>query len=69
MKSLTLLTFYLIIEQECEKRWGLLREKFGRELRKRDLPSGSPADFSSEWPYLESMNFLKEFIKNRRYLK
>ncbi|XP_036332728.1 uncharacterized protein LOC118744106 [Rhagoletis pomonella] len=47
--------------------WQTLRDKYSRELRKLDAPSGSAAVLMDHWPLIENMSFLKEFVKPRPY--
>ena len=57
---------HAIAVDACQKRWKALRDRFGRELRKKKKKSGDPADLSPQWELLEHLMFLKEFVKHRR---
>ncbi|XP_036342153.1 transcription factor Adf-1-like [Rhagoletis pomonella] len=52
-------------EDQCTRRWQSLRERYSRELKRLDAPSGSAAALTETWPLFESMGFLKEFVKPR----
>ncbi|XP_036319832.1 transcription factor Adf-1-like [Rhagoletis pomonella] len=52
-------------EEQCTRRWQTLRERYSRELKKSDAPSGSAAALMDNWPLFENMSFLKEFVKPR----
>ncbi|XP_017487525.1 PREDICTED: uncharacterized protein LOC108380809 [Rhagoletis zephyria] len=50
---------------QCNKRWISLHERYSRELRKMDAPSGSGATTQVYWPLMDSLSFLKPFVKPR----
>ena len=57
----------IIIAEECAARWTALRERYGRELKKRNKPSGSGTEDSKpEWEFMKILSFLQPFIKPRR---
>ncbi|XP_050516481.1 uncharacterized protein LOC126891346 [Diabrotica virgifera virgifera] len=51
----------------CEKTWKSLKEKFVRERRKiKKTPSGSARMDGSVWTWFKEMEFLSDFIQERR---
>ncbi|XP_017477898.1 PREDICTED: uncharacterized protein LOC108367721 [Rhagoletis zephyria] len=52
-------------EEKCTKRWISLRERYTRELRKLDAPSGSAPASQPTWHFSTNMAFLKPFIAPR----
>ncbi|XP_053945009.1 transcription factor Adf-1-like [Anastrepha ludens] len=44
------------------RRWLALRDRYGREARKSEAPSGSGADYQRPWYLLESMAFLRPHV-------
>ncbi|XP_054081686.1 uncharacterized protein LOC128919930 [Zeugodacus cucurbitae] len=52
-------------EEQCSKRWLTLRERFSREVRKMEAPSGSGASNAETWPLFDNMSFLKQYIQPR----
>lgn len=61
-----LLHYYLLVVDDCMKRWKVLRERFAREAKKKKKKSGDAADTTPPWPYYDQLLFLKEFIKHRK---
>ncbi|XP_017470228.1 PREDICTED: transcription factor Adf-1-like [Rhagoletis zephyria] len=55
-------------EQECMRSWASLRDRFGKELRRLEAPSGSGAPKIEPWPLIDSMMFLREHVKPRRHI-
>ncbi|XP_054082145.1 uncharacterized protein LOC128920016 isoform X2 [Zeugodacus cucurbitae] len=51
--------------EQCSKRWLTLRERFSREVRKMEAPSGSGASDAETWPLFDNMSFLKQYIQPR----
>eukprot|EP00731_Ephydatia_muelleri_P006980 Em0003g1228a len=51
--------------EDCQKRWKALREKFGRETKRKKKRTGEAADFTPDWELLPHMMFLKDFVKHR----
>ncbi|XP_017475944.1 PREDICTED: transcription factor Adf-1-like [Rhagoletis zephyria] len=49
----------------CMRRWVALRDRYGRELRKAEAPSGNEAQFYKKWHLMEAMQFLKPHIITR----
>ncbi|XP_049310323.1 uncharacterized protein LOC125778079 [Bactrocera dorsalis] len=49
----------------CRRRWLTLRDRYGREARKVNAPSGSGTEFQRQWHLLDSMKFLKPHILPR----
>ncbi|XP_054744394.1 transcription factor Adf-1-like [Anastrepha obliqua] len=43
----------------CRRRCLALRDRYGREARKSEAPSGSGAEYQRPWYLLESMSFLR----------
>ena len=56
----------LSIAEDVQQRWKVLRDRFVRELKKKQ-PTGCAAKTSSDWEPLEYMIFLRDSIKHRRY--
>ncbi|XP_036344448.1 uncharacterized protein LOC118753685 [Rhagoletis pomonella] len=56
---------FTFLEEQCTKRWISLRERYTRELRKLDAPSGSAAASQPTWHFSTNMAFLKPFIAPR----
>ncbi|XP_049316793.1 uncharacterized protein LOC125779477 isoform X1 [Bactrocera dorsalis] len=52
-------------DEQCSKRWLTLRERFSREVRKMESPSGSGASNTETWPLFDNMSFLKLYIQPR----
>ncbi|XP_017483271.1 PREDICTED: transcription factor Adf-1-like, partial [Rhagoletis zephyria] len=52
-------------EEQCTKRWISLRERYTRELRKLDAPSGSAPASQPTWHFSTNMAFLKPFTAPR----
>ncbi|XP_036346953.1 uncharacterized protein LOC118756291 isoform X1 [Rhagoletis pomonella] len=50
---------------ECAKRWTSLRERYSRELRRLEKLSESKEHVVVDWPYFNSLSFLREFVKPR----
>lgn len=53
---------------ECVNRWRTVRERFGRELRRKNKSSatGTSEDGESKWPHMLSMSFLLAHIRPRK---
>ncbi|XP_050339724.1 uncharacterized protein LOC126766067 [Bactrocera neohumeralis] len=49
----------------CRRRWVTLRDRYGREVRKTNAPSGSGMEYQKQWHLLEAMKFLKPHIVPR----
>ncbi|XP_055905151.1 transcription factor Adf-1-like isoform X2 [Eupeodes corollae] len=53
-------------DPECRLRWKALRERYSRELRKLNQPSGSGASEYCVWELMEEMCFLKDSMQPRK---
>ncbi|XP_039969687.1 transcription factor Adf-1-like [Bactrocera tryoni] len=51
---------------ECKHRWKLLRERFCKEIKRLEAPSGSGMSYLEEWRFLKPMMFLKDSVTPRR---
>ncbi|XP_039969077.1 transcription factor Adf-1-like [Bactrocera tryoni] len=51
---------------ECKHRWKLLRERFCKEIKRLEAPSGSGMSYLEEWRFLKPMMFLKDSVTLRR---
>ncbi|KNC23647.1 hypothetical protein FF38_04419, partial [Lucilia cuprina] len=51
---------------DCKHKWKLLRERFCKELKKMEAPSGSGMSYMEEWRFLQPMLFLKDSLSPRR---
>ncbi|XP_065370829.1 uncharacterized protein LOC135962853 [Calliphora vicina] len=49
-------------DEMCIKRWGCLRDRFAKEKRMENLPSGSGSKYKSQWPLLQTMDFISPHI-------
>lgn len=58
--------FILFIVDQCKAKWKTLRERYGKELKKQNPPSGSGASTSSEWAFTQEMSFLKDCVAPRK---
>ncbi|XP_017471391.1 PREDICTED: uncharacterized protein LOC108368927 [Rhagoletis zephyria] len=54
------------IDEQCSRRWLALRERYAREIRRLNAPSGSGASAEKVWPLMDSLQFLKKHIIPRR---
>ncbi|XP_055905150.1 uncharacterized protein LOC129940734 isoform X1 [Eupeodes corollae] len=61
-----LFTCFYILDPECRLRWKALRERYSRELRKLNQPSGSGASEYCVWELMEEMCFLKDSMQPRK---
>ncbi|KAL1488116.1 hypothetical protein ABEB36_015074 [Hypothenemus hampei] len=52
--------------EECIRRWKTLRDRFSREIKKKDMPSGSAGCSRPEWSLLATLEFLKDSVTSRR---
>ena len=57
--------YFICIEEMCIKRWACLRDRYAREKRQRNLPSGSDAKSESYWPFMVTMEFISPHIVPR----
>ncbi|XP_053964287.1 uncharacterized protein LOC128867212 [Anastrepha ludens] len=46
----------------CRRRWLALRDRYGREARKSEAPSGSGAEYQRPWYLIESMPFVRPHV-------
>ncbi|XP_017484613.1 PREDICTED: uncharacterized protein LOC108373261 [Rhagoletis zephyria] len=53
-------------DEQCSRRWLALRERYARETRRLNAPSGSGASAEKVWPLMDSLQFLKKHIIPRR---
>ena len=57
----------IIIAEENAARWTALRERYGRELKKKKKPNGSGTEDSKpECEFMKILSFLQPYIKPRR---
>ncbi|XP_049302969.1 dynein axonemal heavy chain 7-like [Bactrocera dorsalis] len=55
-----------LINLECKHRWKLLRERFCKEMKRLEAPSGSGMSYLEEWRFLKPLMFLKDSVTPRR---
>ncbi|XP_055837894.1 uncharacterized protein LOC129906243 [Episyrphus balteatus] len=53
---------------ECRQPWKSLRDRFIKEKRKMEAPSGSAADQGAVWEFFDSLQFLSDSIQTRRQI-
>ncbi|XP_046801069.1 uncharacterized protein LOC124418515 [Lucilia cuprina] len=51
---------------DCKHRWKLLRDRFRKELKCMEAPSGSGMSYLQKWRFLQPMLFLKDSLAHRR---
>lgn len=61
-----LLCYDDIAVDECQRRWKTLRERFVKELKKKNKPTGSGATVCAPWELFGHMEFIKDFVKHRK---
>ncbi|XP_049316725.1 leiomodin-2-like [Bactrocera dorsalis] len=49
----------------CRRRWLTLRDRYGREVRKANAPSGSGMEVQRQWHLLDAMKFIQPHIVPR----
>ena len=49
-----------------QNRWKVLRERFGKELRKTIKKSGDEVKHVAPWELMGHMEFVRDFIKHRK---
>ena len=65
-KYICILYLYIIVDT-CKARWKSLRDKFVKERKVRDMPSGSGAPLSQcRWKFYDSLAFLSDSVQHRK---
>lgn len=65
----TFAIFITPIVGDCKNRWKLLRERFGKEIKRLETPTGTGLAYLGEWKYMQGLMFLREYLGPRRYLQ
>lgn len=61
-----MLCIFCSVENTCQQEWKFLREKFLKELKKMNKPSGSESGNNINWPFFNQMFFIKNYILSKR---
>ena len=54
---------FIYLDQWCKTQWKYLKEKYRREKKKLNYPSGSAASFHKPWSLFEQLKFIDDHIK------
>lgn len=64
--SFHLRTFlFIVIEEDCNKKWKTLRDGYNRELSKRKVSGQGADELEPKWKYLGCLEFLRDHLKPR----
>ena len=58
--------FVCLVVEDCQKRWKVSRERFVKEIRKKQTKSRQEVFTCVPWELLNHMEFLRDFVKHRK---